>query len=137
MAQETVILGNGTLPFSDVARVARAGARVTLGEDAHARVERSWRRVQELSESGDAVYGVSTGFGALSTTQATTLTVRVWHASFDDWWQPFTLGVGPAGAYAAALAPGRRAALREQCRRLLPTGAIAITAVAWAASGRA
>jgi hypothetical protein len=29
------------------------------------------------------------------------------------------------------------AALREQCRRLLPTGAIAITAVAWAASGRA
>ena len=73
----------------------------------------------------------------LGSTQVTTLTVRVWHASFDDWWQPFTLGVGPAGDYVTALAPDRRAALREQCRRLLPTGAIAITAVAWAASGRA
>ena len=64
MAQETVILGNRTLRFSEVARVARADAPVTLGEEAHARVERSWRQVQELSESGDAVYGVSTGFGA-------------------------------------------------------------------------
>jgi histidine ammonia-lyase len=69
MAQETVILGNRTLRFSEVARVARADAPVTLGEEAHARVERSWRQVQELSESGDAVYGVSTGFGALSTTR--------------------------------------------------------------------
>jgi len=69
MAQETVILGNGTLRFSEVARVARADARVALGEEAYARVEHSWRQVQELSESGDAVYGVSTGFGALSTTR--------------------------------------------------------------------
>ena len=69
MAQETVILGNGTLRFSEIARVARADAGVALGEEAHARVERSWRQVQELSESGDAVYGVSTGFGALSTTR--------------------------------------------------------------------
>ncbi len=72
----------------------------------------------------------------LGSTQVTTLTVRVRHASFDDWWQPFTLGVGPAGAYVASLAPDRRAALREQCRRLLPAGAVAITAVAWAATGR-
>jgi SAM-dependent methyltransferase len=74
------------------------------------------------------------GLGAVL---ATTLTVRVSYASFDDWWHPFTLGVGPAGAYVAALAPDRRAELREQCRRLLPDGAIEITAVAWAASGRA
>jgi trans-aconitate methyltransferase len=73
----------------------------------------------------------------LGSTQVATLTVRVCYASFDEWWQPFTLGVGPAGAYVTALAPDRRAALREQCRRLLPTGTIAITAVAWAASGRA
>ena len=73
----------------------------------------------------------------LGSTQVTTLTVRVRHASFDDWWQPFTLGVGPAGAYVASLTPDRRAALREQCRRLLPAGAMEITAIAWAASGRA
>ena len=39
----------------------------------------------------------------LGGTQVTTLTERVRHASFDDWWQRFTLGVGPAGAYVASL----------------------------------
>jgi SAM-dependent methyltransferase len=69
--------------------------------------------------------------------QVTTLAVGVRHACFDDWWQPFTLGVGPAGAYVASLAPGRRAALRECCQRLLPAGAAETTAVAWSATGRA
>lgn len=66
-----------------------------------------------------------------------TLAVKVRHARFDDWWEPFTLGVGPAGAYAASLPPGRRDELREQCRRLLPTGPVEVTAVAWAVTGRA
>jgi hypothetical protein len=66
-----------------------------------------------------------------------TLSVRVRHASFDDWWRPFTLGVGPAGAYVASLTPDGRAALREQCRKLLPAAAVEVTAVAWAASGLA
>src|SRR5215468_4777796 len=34
---------------------------------------------------------------------ATTLTVRVSHASFEHWWNRFTLGVGPAGTYVASL----------------------------------
>ena len=68
--------------------------------------------------------------------QAGTLSVRVRHASFDDWWDRFTLGVGPAGTYVTSLTPERRTALREQCRRLLPAAAIEITAVAWAVSGR-
>ena len=72
----------------------------------------------------------------LAATHVTTLTVRVRHPSFDDWWQRFTLGVGPAGAYVASLTPDRRAALREQCPRLLPAGPVDITATAWAASGR-
>jgi len=37
----------------------------------------------------------------------------------------------------ASLTPDRRAALREQCRQLLPAAAVEVTAVAWAASGRA
>jgi SAM-dependent methyltransferase len=73
----------------------------------------------------------------LDRTQVSTLTVRVRHAGFDDWWQPFTLGVGPAGAYVASLSPARQAALRERCRHLLPAGTVEITAAAWAASGRA
>jgi len=36
------------------------------------------------------------------------------HATFEDWWEPFTLGVAPSGAYVAGLEPDRRAALRDQ-----------------------
>jgi hypothetical protein len=59
--------------------------------------------------------------------------VRVRQASFDEWWDPFLLGVGPAGTYVASLSPERQAALRERCRRLLPAGPIEISATAWAA----
>jgi SAM-dependent methyltransferase len=72
----------------------------------------------------------------LDQTQVTTLTVQVRQASFGDWWEPFTLGVGPAGAYVASLAPDRRAALREQCRQLLPAGPVEISATAWAVVSR-
>jgi SAM-dependent methyltransferase len=72
----------------------------------------------------------------LDRTQVTTLTVQVRRASFGDWWEPFTLGVGPAGAYVASLAPDRRAALAEQCRQLLPAGPVEISATAWAAVSR-
>src|SRR6202042_1375622 len=43
------------------------------------------------------------------------LTVTARYASFDDWWEPYTLGVGPAGAYLAALADDQRAELRDRC----------------------
>ena len=73
----------------------------------------------------------------LESTRENTLTVRVRHASFDEWWQRFTLAVGPAGDYVASLPPDRGAALRERCRRLLPGEPVEITAVAWAVTGRA
>jgi ubiquinone/menaquinone biosynthesis C-methylase UbiE len=72
----------------------------------------------------------------LADVQATTLTVRVRHASFDEWWDRFTLGVGPAGAYVAELSEAQRDALREQCGRLLPAGPVEVAATAWAAVGR-
>ena len=33
----------------------------------------------------------------------TTLTASLEHASFEEWWEPFTGGVGPAGLFAASL----------------------------------
>jgi SAM-dependent methyltransferase len=64
------------------------------------------------------------------------LSVSVDHASFDDWWEPFTLGVGPAGAFARALGETERSALRERCRHLLPEGSFTLTAFAWATRGQ-
>jgi SAM-dependent methyltransferase len=63
--------------------------------------------------------------------------VRVEHASFEDWWEPFMLGVGPAGAYVAGLDPDGRSTLRERCRELLPDPPFVASARAWAARGRA
>ena len=67
----------------------------------------------------------------------TALSVSVEHASFDEWWNPFTFGVGPAGAYLAALAPEAREHLRELCLDAYSDGSMTVTALAWAAHGRA
>jgi SAM-dependent methyltransferase len=65
------------------------------------------------------------------------LTVEVEHGSFDEWWEPFTLGVGPAGAYVQGLAEDARDRLRERCRELHPYAPFAVSASAWAARGMA
>jgi len=59
------------------------------------------------------------------------LTVSVPYSDLDDWWEPYTLGVGPAGAYVAGLDPDHRAALRERCGELLGTGPGTTEATAW------
>ena len=63
------------------------------------------------------------------------LSVDLEHPTFDEWWEPFTLGVGPAGGFTAGLDPQRRSELRERCRELLPTAPFVVTAKAWAARG--
>ena len=67
----------------------------------------------------------------------TALTVSVQYADFDEWWEPYTLGVGPAGQHAARLDADALARVREACRRRLPAPPFAITARAWAARGLA
>jgi SAM-dependent methyltransferase len=63
--------------------------------------------------------------------------VSIEHPSFEDWWEPFMLGVGPAGGYAAGLDPERQDALRERCRAKLPPAPFVATVRAWSARGRA
>lgn len=57
------------------------------------------------------------------------------YKDFDDFWEPFTLAVGPAGHYLQSLTPDRRVAIREGCRRLLPEGSFRLQARAWCARG--
>jgi ubiquinone/menaquinone biosynthesis C-methylase UbiE len=71
----------------------------------------------------------------LSGIEEAELRASVDYATFDDWWEPVTLGVGPVGTYASRLDDDRRAALRERCRQLLPAPPFTLTAVAWAARG--
>jgi hypothetical protein len=59
------------------------------------------------------------------------------HSSFEEWWEPYTLGVGPAGSYVSSLDEVRQAELREQCRKLLPAAPFVLTARAWVVRGHA
>jgi SAM-dependent methyltransferase len=65
------------------------------------------------------------------------LSIAVEHPTFEDWWEPFTLGVGPGGSYVAGLASADVEKLREECRRRLPDPPFSLTGQAWAARGRA
>ncbi len=76
------------------------------------------------------------GLAGLTNTETTTLTVQALYGTFEDWWEPFTLGVGPAGEYVASLTPQHRAELHDRCRELLPTAPFEISATVWAVRAR-
>ena len=67
------------------------------------------------------------------------LTIRMSFSSFEDYWEPFLGGQGPAGAYVASLTAARRDALRNRIRQRLvgdgPDRPIQLEARAWAVKG--
>lgn len=69
--------------------------------------------------------------------EESTLSVSVQHETFEEWWEPYTLGVGPAGASAATLDAAGQADLRERCRTLLPEPPFVLTPMVWAVRARA
>lgn len=104
-----------------------------------------WDAVRELDpevEDESALAGASEGHltelfeaAGLLEIEETYLGVSVEHPTFEDWWEPFTLGVGPAGGYVARLGSEQQARLRERCREKFPTAPFVLTARAWAARG--
>jgi SAM-dependent methyltransferase len=104
-----------------------------------------WRAARELDAAATDESGLpGTGSGQLtamartagwSDVVETQLTVQVEHPSFEQWWEPFTLGVGPAGAYVAGLAEDDRLALRRRCLDLLTEGPFVIAGRAWTVVG--
>ena len=69
MSETRVQLTGNELTAEDVLAVARRGAKVVLADSARERIERARAHVENLETSPDAVYGVTTGFGALATTK--------------------------------------------------------------------
>jgi hypothetical protein len=65
----------------------------------------------------------------------TAITAHADYAGFEDFWEPFTFAVGPAGQYLAGLAPEQRETVREACRDELPDGPFSLDARAWCARG--
>jgi len=75
--------------------------------------------------------------GGLDDVETGSLEVEVAYPSFDEYWEPFTLGVGPAGAYFASRDPAQREALRTGSFARLgsPAGPFSVTARAFAVRG--
>jgi SAM-dependent methyltransferase len=135
----------------EMRRVTRPGGVVAACVWDHAGgqapVSAFWHAVREVdaeAEDESQLAGARQGHLTELLTQAglveveeAALPIRVEHPSFDDWWEPFTLGVGPAGAYFATLDPERQTHVRDVCRAALSPGKLVIQAHAWVARGRA
>jgi SAM-dependent methyltransferase len=129
----------------EMARVTRPGGVVAAAVWNHASsagpLSMFWgavRAVDPQAEGEGDFAGVREGdlakmfvAAGLDDLEESVLTVHVPFDSFDQWWEPYTLGVGPAGQYVAGLDDARREALREEGRGRVPEGAFTVDASAW------
>lgn len=136
---------------AEMRRVTRPGGVVAACVWAHASgqgpLSPFWNAVRELDRKArDESHLVGSTEGDLTElfqaaglreVEETALSVGVFHPSFDEWWEPYTFGVGPAGEHLAGLDPERQAELRERCRALLPDAPFTLAASAWTARGLA
>jgi SAM-dependent methyltransferase len=76
--------------------------------------------------------------GGLDDVDVSPLDLAMAFESFDDYWEPFLGGAGPAPVYVSNLDENSRSVLRERLRERLPIqadGSIALVARAWAVRG--
>ena len=101
------------------------------------------RAVDPQQEGEDHYAGVHEGdlatifrAAGLDELTETVLTVHVPFDSFDQWWEPYTLGVGPAGEYVKGLDAAGRDRVVQECRRRVPDGPFTVAAQSWCVSAR-
>lgn len=135
--------------LAEMARVTREGGVVAACVWDHAGGQTPlapfWAAVHDLDPDAADESGLAGGHeghltklftkAGLRDVQETALPVTVEHATFEDWWEPFTLGVGPAGVYVTSLEPERQTALRKRCNEVLGPGPLTIESRAWSARG--
>lgn len=92
------------------------------------------RRMRHCDPDALAALWVAAGLVRVATEA---IVVRAAYEDFADLWEPFTHGVGPAGAYCAGLTDGEREALAAEYHRRLgsPRGAFELSARAWMVRG--
>jgi SAM-dependent methyltransferase len=135
---------------AEMARVTRAGGTVAacmwdVAGGGMTMLSTFWRAVKEVDpeaqgearRAGTAEGDIEDRFrrAGLHDVTAGALTARAEYAGFDDFWEPFTFAVGPAGQHLSTLDDERRAHVREACRAALPDGPFTLDAKAWFARG--
>jgi SAM-dependent methyltransferase len=135
----------------EMARVTRPGGLVAACVWDHAGgggpLSTFWQAVHDIDPAapGEAeLAGAREGHlaelckaASLNDIEPTSLTVKVAFPTFEDWWEPFTLGVGPAGAYVTQLDAAHRNGLQTRCAQLLPSAPFEVAASAWCVRARA
>jgi hypothetical protein len=79
------------------------------------------------------------GDAGLSAIRTDSIDIPTRFPDFDDFWNPFLGGQGPAPSYAMSLGEASRERLRERIRQRLPIGpdgSISLIARAWVIQGR-
>jgi SAM-dependent methyltransferase len=134
--------------ISEMARVTRADGVVaaSVWDMAGGRAPLSpfWRVVRQLDPATEGeARRAGAGEGQLAElferaglveVEEVALVLDVQHPTFDEWWQPFTLGVGPAGEYYGQQEPAQQQALEQRLREELPEP-LTLETRAWAARG--
>ncbi|HYF24229.1 MAG TPA: class I SAM-dependent methyltransferase [Baekduia sp.] len=136
----------------EMARVTRPGGKVAacmwdIPGGGMTMLSTFWRAAREVDpgiEGEEGRPGLAEGDlverfrrGGLGDVTDGQLEARVDYPSFEDFWEPFTLGVGPAGQHLAALDADHAARVRDVCRDALPPAPFTLTARAWLAVGTA
>jgi SAM-dependent methyltransferase len=135
---------------AEMARVTRPGGPIAVCVWDHAGgrgpLSLFWDAVAEVDpdaadESG--LTGSSDGqlvdlltSAGLADVESGELTVTRAYTAFEDWWEPYTLGVGPAGDYVRSLDDPMRERVIEACRKRLPSGEFTLDATCWAARAK-
>ncbi len=141
------LMGDAVAGLAEMARVTAPGGTVaaSVWDFAGDRSPLSpfWRAARDVDPAvvgesdlaGVAEGGLADLFERVGMTapRSGALTVRVTLAGFEEWWDPFQLGVGPAGDYLRSLAPDVRDRVRARCRSLLPEQPLTVEATAWTA----
>jgi SAM-dependent methyltransferase len=134
--------------ISEMGRVTRDGGVVVACVWDHAGkrtpIAPFWEAVRDVNasiEDEDELAGGREGHlvelfeaAGLQNVEGTALPVRGEHATFDDWWEPFTLGVGPSGMAYQTMPVEEQQAVEARARELLPEP-ITLETYAWAARG--
>jgi histidine ammonia-lyase len=61
-----IIVGIDEMSLADLVAIAREGARIRLARESEERLKSTRRLIEQWVEQGQLIYGVTTGFGALS-----------------------------------------------------------------------
>lgn len=137
--------------ITQMARVTRPGGTVAASVWDHAG-ERGplsylWRAAREVDPSvrdESRLAGAREGHlvelftaAGLRGVRETTLSISARFDTFEEWWTPYTLGVGPAGSYVKGLSASDRERLRRRCADSLPSEPFDLTATAWCATATA